>query len=342
LVSTLITELIGNGKKNKSDNIFSSLKDNMHSEKDFSNINHNNHNTIIIVCDQLINYKYIPEKIKNKMNGYQAFKKIGVEFTNIHNNRPPCSPSRASFTTSQMDTGIGDNIDLAFQYNFIPQLNPNFDTIGKSMKNNHGVTSYHGKTHLDSKLSTGLEFLPLFDTNTRGSMKIYGYDTYNTFGDTYYYSNVGYFTDDITFEMKINNTNAAVDFVDKKGDSFIGTIPFLKSRLHDGKKFHLEFHITNPHDTQHYWQNLSQTPAVPQLQFFTPFIQDQLNEINHGKSNSDKIKNPYNFNDSDKAAYINTPNLRKNYFECSYTDYKNINSLPFPDSYKMIILMILI
>ena len=88
-------------------------------------------NTILIVCDELINFKYIPDKILKLMPGIQAFKSLGIEFTNIYANRQDCSPSRGSFCTSQLDITISDNIDQPWQYLYNAELNTNFDTIGK-------------------------------------------------------------------------------------------------------------------------------------------------------------------------------------------------------------------
>jgi hypothetical protein len=48
------------------------------------------------------------------------------------------------------------------------------------------------------------------------------------------------------------------DFKNIEGLTFCGALPFLQSRAVDGQTFHLQFHLTNPHDTQEYWQNLSQ------------------------------------------------------------------------------------
>ena len=42
------------------------------------------HNTILIVCDQLINFKNIPNRILKIMPGFQAFKSLGIEFDNIY------------------------------------------------------------------------------------------------------------------------------------------------------------------------------------------------------------------------------------------------------------------
>ena len=43
-------------------------------------------NTILIVCDQLINFKNIPDRILDIMPGYKAFQSLGIQFNDIYNN----------------------------------------------------------------------------------------------------------------------------------------------------------------------------------------------------------------------------------------------------------------
>ena len=219
-------------------------------------------NSILIVCDQLINFKNIPENIMKILPGFQAFRRLGVEFTNIYNNRQDCSPSRGSFFSSQLDINIGDN----FQYEYNPQLSTEFDTICKSLKRNGIDTAYYGKNHFVSKIATDAFIVPSFNTNTRGCLKDYGVDIYNTYGDTYYYANEGIFADNSIFDLKVNSSLTEVDYIDKSG-KYIGAIPYLKSRKTKKNPFHLEIHFENPHDTQHLWQNFALKPTKSQLQF---------------------------------------------------------------------------
>jgi len=90
--------------------------------------------TIVFVFDQMIAWHKLPDEIVKDLKGYQAFKKIGVEFTNIYTNRQLCTSSRGSFFTSFINTGLQDDIQEHYQYESVPFLNPNFDTIGKSYK----------------------------------------------------------------------------------------------------------------------------------------------------------------------------------------------------------------
>jgi arylsulfatase A-like enzyme len=285
-------------------------------------------NTILIVCDELIAWHNLPKCLTKHLKGYNAFRKLGIEFTNIHNNRQMCSASRASFMSSAINTGVQDNIDQSYQYNVVPKLSNKFDTIGKSLKRN-GVqlTSYFGKQHIDSKLSTSSFFLPMFNTNTTGCLKQYGYDSFNTFGDTYYYENVGYFTDNFIFQ-NIANTNIPNEYIDyiHKNVKYNGVLPFLKARNEDKQSFHMEFHITNPHDTQHFWQNFKNAPKAHQMQYTCPFLKEQL--VDASKDD------PFYYDEFFPDAFVKNKNLNTNFFDKTYAKYKTtLDSLPFPKSY---------
>jgi arylsulfatase A-like enzyme len=293
----------------------------------------NKYNTILIVCDQLINFKNIPQHILDIMPGYQSFKKIGIQFNNIYNNRQDCSPSRASFASSQININISDNIDQVWQYDYNPQLNTSFDTIGKSMKRNGFETVWYGKNHFIASIATDVNEIPAFNTNSRGCLKEYGYDIYNTFGDTYYYANEGMFADNTIFELKVNDSNENVDFVDATG-KYIGAIPYLKSQIDKQRPFHLELHLENPHDTQHFWQNFAEKPTKPQVQFWAPYLDEQIKLLQE-KYPDRGIYNPYKFSELFQDAYIQNPNLVKNYFEDTFTAYmNNKDSLPFLSSFE--------
>lgn len=275
-------------------------------------------NTILILMDELINYESIPEEIKNQLPGYNAFRSIGLEFTNIHCNKTVCSPARASIMSGIINHGIQDNIDQNYQYDFVPRLLPTLNTLGKMFKNdNYDITAYYGKQHLDSTLATTAFTDPMINTNSRNYMKKYGYDIYSTFGDNFYCPNQGILSDRYTWELKTSDKSIDYDYIDKYGDKYIGMLPFLKARVSDGKSFYCEYHIINPHDTQHFMQNYNQQPAGTQLQFKSPFFIEQINE-------------------SDRNIYdvITQTNLIKNYFENNYSAYKYYpSSLPFLNSY---------
>lgn len=311
-----------------------------------------NSNTILILMDELINYKYIPEKIINLLPGYQSFKKIGIEFTNISNNRQQCSSSRSTIPTSIINTGIQDDIDLDYQYDYIPQLNQELNTIGKVLKKNNICTAFFGKQHLQSKLATDDFTIPAFNTNTIGCMKVYGYDQFNIFGDTYYYGQHGIYADVLTLETIVPPLSTQFDYYDKNTrNKYSGVIPFIKkkneeqtkkifninnsnhtsSSTHQCKKmesFYIEFQITNPHDTTHFWSSFNKQPTSYVNTFTIPFLEEQLQVFG--------TSNPYFFNESFPDAYVKNKNLVVNYFENTYQKYSTkIDSLPFIESYEL-------
>jgi arylsulfatase A-like enzyme len=298
-------------------------------------------NTILILMDELINYKYIPKKITNLLPGYKAFKKIGIEFTNISNNRQQCSSSRSTIPTSIINTGIQDDIDLNYQYDYIPQLSKDFDTIGKILKINNISTAYFGKQHLQSQLATDSFTVPACNLNTIGSMKIYGYDQFNIFGDTYYYGQHGILGDVLTLESIVPPLSTQFDYYDKKTkNKYSGVIPYINKKYNEQNKkifdvnnsckkansFYLEFQITNPHDTTHFWSAFNKKPTGYINTFTMPFLEEQVKIFG--------TSNPYYFNELFPDAYVKNKNLVANYFENTYNEYSTqINSLPFVESY---------
>ena len=297
-----------------------------------------NNNCILIVLDELVAYHNLPEQFLKLLKGYQMITKIGVEFTNIHNNRQQCSASRSSYTTSQINTGIQDNIDTSYQYTYVDSINSTFNTIGKNLKLKFGssiFTAQFGKDHLQSKLAASINTIPIWNINTSGSLKQYGIDRFNVFGDFYYNRNKGIFSDNITFQCINNNTTMNVDYIDKTTNTgYTGALPFLKSRAIDNKHFFLNINFSNPHDTEECWSNLSLTPGSIMLPYWCPYLDEQLSEA--GK------ESPYKYSDYFTDAYCKNINLTTNYFkilyptqETSYDDYKtNLNSLPFKNSYE--------
>lgn len=283
-------------------------------------------NSILIVMDQLISYHRLPKELLDYLPGYQAFKKKGIQFNNIYNNRQMCSPSRASFTTSFINHGIQDNIDVSYQYDYVPYLNENINTTGKIFKKNEYKTAYYGKQHYDSRTATHTFTTPKFCTNTRGAAKGYGYDVFNTYGDTYYFEQYGILGDSYALENINSPTATEFDYIDPiSKNKLSGALPFLKARSQNKDSFYLEFHITNPHDTQHIWSNFSQIPESSQSQFGIPFLEEQINKY--------QVSNPYLYNEEFKNAIIKNSNLTFNFFEKNFKDYENSkDKLPFLNS----------
>lgn len=286
-------------------------------------------NTILIVFDELTNYANLPKEITNNLKGYQLFKKIGVEFNNMQTSRQQCTPSRSTIMTGIYDTGLQDNIDYNYQYDYIPRLPTNLETNAKAYKNNkYDVTAYYGKQHLDTSLATSVYDTPLFCTATTSGMKQYGYDKFNVYGDIYYQNVHGFLTDNQTISYIMPPNSTEYDYYSKKTKmKYSGIIPFIKARMEDKKSWYVECHITNPHDTNHYYQNISQTPSSVMNQFPTPFIEKQAEEAD--------VPNPYYLNADAPNAVPQHSNLLKNYFESNYNEYKtNKSSLPFYESYE--------
>lgn len=281
-------------------------------------------NSLLITFDEMINYKYLPDHIKEQLRGYQAFKKIGIEFTNIHNNRQDCSPSRSTMLTSEMNHGIGDDIQEDYQYDYFPWINENLDTIGKMYKNNnYDVTAFYGKNHMDARLTKEYQYIPVFILNSRGAMRSYGFDIFNMFGDTSL--NLGVMGDNREFQSTVPPSYLEYDY-QENDMKLVGIMPFLKARSKDGKSFHAQYHMVNPHDTMQLYQNTSVTPAISMGQFLYPYLLEQSNEPGY--------KNPFIYNSSFQDAWIKDSNLIKNYFENNYSDYcTTYDSLPFQKEY---------
>ena len=285
-------------------------------------------NTILIVFDELTCYSNLPSDITDKLKGYQLFKSKCVEFTNIQTSRQQCTPSRSTIITGIYDTSCQDNMEFNYQYDYFPCIPYSLNTIGKIYKNNnYDITTYYGKQHLDSKLAIGVNAEPTFNTGTTDSMKIYGYDKFNVFGDTYYHSGHGLLSDNQLISYQLPPNSLIYDYIEG-GIKYSGVIPFLKARLEDKMSYYLECHITNPHDTNHFIQNLKEKPGGVMNQFPIPFVDLQLTE--------DQVPNPYYFNPLNPYAIPSHPNLLKNYFENNYQSYKtNKFHLPFLTSYEL-------
>jgi arylsulfatase A-like enzyme len=288
--------------------------------------------TITIVCDQQINYKRIPKHILDLMPGYQAFRRKGINFLSISNSRQDCSPSRACLLSSAVNVGIADNIDFYFQYGAVPKLDTSFDTIGKVMVQNGVDTAFWGKSHIMSMLAADHFQQPMFNMNTTRAMDVYGFSKYTVYGDPYYYFNKASFTDNNIFSCVVNNDDPNYDYEDESG-RYMGALPYLKSRVGNPKPFHLQVHLSNPHDTQATWMNYADdVPTKPQQQFFMPYLEEQLALIN--KQNGTNKTNPYIFNNT--PEYIENKSVHTNYFEDTFEGYvKNFDSMPFKESYAL-------
>ena len=290
-------------------------------------------NNILILADQLVNYQLLPPEILDMLPGYQAFKKISIEYTKSYNNRVVCSPSRAVIISGKMDTYIQDNIQDTFQYNYVPKLPENFNTIGKLFKENEYFTRYLGKLHIYSNLYQTVSSDPFFGTCSTDAMKIYGYDVFNQIQGDSDFNQKGMLNDAVMFNF-INSPNQAqgnYDYYDSENDlKLSGVIPFLRARNEDKQNFFAHINFVNPHDIKESKSDLSQV-SQDALQFWRPYNNDQIDEIN--KTASPQIPNPYYFNELDQHSFIKNSNLITNFFENTYEKYKtNPNSIPNNES----------
>jgi arylsulfatase A-like enzyme len=278
-------------------------------------------NTIVLLFDQQQSYHLLPNGIVEKLPGYQAFKKIGVEFTNMQCNRNDCSQARAVLVSGRINTGIQDVTNCCAQYNSIPYLNETFDTNGKVFKRNGYKTAFYGKQHFDSRLDSQTFTTPSFSQNTSGSMKVYGYDIFNTWGESDFYPN-GMLMDCFYLENILPPYSEIYDYIDKtNGNKLQGLLPYLRARVEDKNPFMIEYHLINPHDIESCVINLNTVfnggvnLSQPMFQFFFPFMNEQVNEYS--------TPNPYVYNQAFRDAYIQHQNLATNYFEKTYEQYKS-------------------
>ena len=295
--------------------------------------------SILIVMDQLIAYHNLPPQLLKLLPGYNAFKNRGIEFTNMHVNRQMCSPSRSTILTSTINTGIQSNIDLFFQYPYKDHLDYDAETIPKSLKKKYVNlnTAYFGKEHLTRKLDTGSTTHPEFNLNTTGAYKCYGFDKGTMFGDSFYRNGHGFAADNLMMNTVLNNINvlkdkSVVDYIEtdpitNEQVGYVGVLPYLKARAKDKKQFHMQCHITNPHDSQEFYSNFTQVqPITAQSQFWAPFLTEQ--------TSVEGATNPYEYDSYFTDAYVKIHNLIENYFEKDYNTYKtSTQMLPFKTSY---------
>ena len=287
----------------------------------------NNKNTILILLDQFISYDRLPPVITNKLKGFNLLRQEGIVFQNIRNNRQMCSPSRSTIFTSRINHGVQDNIDQNYQYETISQINNKYDNLAKVLKRNKiNICGYYGKDHFQSKEAYDVFNIPGININSNGTFRQFDFDRNNLYGDSFYIPQKGYLADSLYFNTQVNNKIENYDYIDIEGVRSVGILPFLKARAKDGQSFHAQFHLTNPHDTQEFWDNLSQVPKTSRNQYWAPFLEEQ--------TTFKGIQNPYVYNEYFQDAFATDLELTTNFFETLFKDYKtNKNSLPNLNSY---------
>ncbi|VVU95800.1 Sulfatase [seawater metagenome] len=271
-------------------------------------------NVILIMFDQFNAWSNLPESFTKNLRGYQSFKKRGIEFTNMTNNRQMCSPSRSVIMSGMMNTGVLDNIDQKYQADSISNIN-NLNTIGKVFKSEgYDITCYYGKSHFDFKLSDNFT-APRFNIDTTEVMKIIGFDRHNEYGDDFYNPQHGFYSDHRSFMThSIIGTDKEVYDIEIDGIKYQGMLPFLMARAIDNKSYHAQFHFTDPHDAMHIFHNPQQTPNSDVMQWAVPFWEQQIEEFGVNNMYYNKL-----------AEYCVSKNsfFNKNYFEDNWEDYKN-------------------
>ena len=288
-------------------------------------------NAVFVLFDQQQSYHLLPPEILAKMPGYQAFKTIGVDFTHMQCNRSACSSARAVIQSGIVNTGIQDVTNMSIQYDSIPYLPEEFDTNGKVFKRNGYKTAFYGKSHLDSRLCCLTFATPSFSQNTSGAGKAYGYDVFNTWGESDFYPN-GMLMDCFYLENIMPPYSESYDYIDKiSGNKLQGLLPYLRARAEDKSPFMIEYHLINPHDIESCVINLDTVYnggvdlAQPMFQFFFPFMREQTTEYS--------TPNPYVYNSQFTDAYIHHKNMATNYFEKTYEQYKtDPSSIPNVES----------
>lgn len=275
-------------------------------------------NVLLIVCDQLVSYALLPDRVLKLLPGYQAFKKRGIEFTHNYNNRSTCTASRAVILTGVVNTQVQDSMNSTYQSGIVPYIDLDADTLARPFKSNGYQTRFIGKSHLDSRMYSNIP--PNFATNTIGSMRSYGYDIFNTWGD-FDSQPKGLFEDCISLQFINSSSAEEYDYYDVLSNTKqSGAIPYLRACKETSTRFLCHVNFVNPHDTQESRSNLAQTKIQNvSSQFFWPFCQEQSDELN--------IKSPYIFDENFTDAYVKNSTLVHNFFEDNYLDYKTLTDL---------------
>ena len=288
----------------------------------------NQRNVLMVFFDQYNSWANLPDSFTDQLKGYQAFKSRGIDFTQCHNNRQMCSPSRAAIMVGKMDTGFNDNIDQSYQYEGRANLDTFPNTAGHLFKNaGYDVTCYYGKNHFDSRMATDSFIAPYQNNATSGGMREIGFDRYNELGDDFYNEHHAFLSDQLSFDRisilgTVDDTNYDIEV---NGVKYSGMKPFLKARCMDNKSFHAQFHFTNPHDIMHYWTNPEQQPTKDVMAVGYPFYNEQKEDFGI---------DPFFYSENFPDSSIKNADYVKNHFEDNYEDYKNnASSLLYYESF---------
>lgn len=288
----------------------------------------NNQNVIMMLLDELVLLDLLPKHIQKEFKGFNAFKKLGVNFTNYHTNTQMCSPSRTTYMTGVINHGIIDNVEQEWQYQ-AKEDTYDYKSVCNCIKetNKNIICAYYGKVHLDSKLIPTVQINPRFRVTTNKSLNIWDIDYFNTFGDGVDFAH-GLFIDSqyiqglpVPPDTPKSGYNTEINGIKRQG-----TLDFLDQMKKENKRFFLQHHFQNPHDIQYYRMNPKQKtePVGDFLPFPVPFLEEQLKDWDNDY---------YYFNKDDKFAFITLETFKKNWFEDNYEEYKtNKDSLLFSET----------
>lgn len=287
-------------------------------------------NVLVIMLDELVMLETLPKKFRDSLPGYNALKKMGINFTNYHTNRQMCGPSRSVYMSGKIDTGIVDNVEQPWQFTCKQNIN-DLNSTGKIFSKNapNHITCLYGKSHLDTKLIPNEQINVRFSTNTVHAMKSLGFDIFNTFGDNLHFGH-GMFSDPLTYNMSHPLDSISHDIMEDNM-KYEGVMPFLKARQKDKKQFYLQGNFHNPHDIKHVQAVLNQNPAPigDMSQYGVPYYNEQKAEGLLSKTSTPN-DSAYYFNEDDQDAYLKNPTLIKNWFkdfgDTTYEKYKTDSS----------------
>src|SRR5262245_7781431 len=133
------------------------------------------YNILFVICDQEAYRLFARGDFP--LPAREALKRRGVTFRNHYIGAAVCTPSRALFFTGTppQKTGVFDQMS----FGIVPNLRPEQPNMGSILKSQGYRTAYFGKFELN------LELLRAKKTaNTSEALKPYGFDVFNSDGDT--------------------------------------------------------------------------------------------------------------------------------------------------------------
>jgi arylsulfatase len=180
------------------------------------------YNVLFVICDQEAYRLFARGDFP--LPAREALKRRGVTFRNHYIGSAVCTPSRALFFTGTppQKNGVFDQMS----FGIVPNLRPDQPNMGSILRSLGYLTAYFGKFELNLELLRSKK-----TANTTAALKPYGFDVFNSDGDTSGAQHQG-FEDDTYFAaegVRWLRSNAP------------------KSRK-DGQPFFMVMSFLNPHD----------------------------------------------------------------------------------------------